>query len=56
MSEFHWRHVAVLYPEFVAWVVQKYGPLPDGPVAQEDYEKYARDYTESMGLERRRWK
>ena len=39
-----WRDVAVRYPEFVQWVVARFGPLPEGPVIQEDYERFANAY------------
>ena len=35
-----WRDVAVLDPEFVQWVVQRFGPLPEGPVRPRDHKKY----------------
>lgn len=39
-----WTDVAKMYPQFVQWAVQKYGPLPDGPVKQADYERYVDAY------------
>jgi hypothetical protein len=39
-----WKDIAVRYPEFVQWVIQKFGPLPDGPVKQEDYERFFAAY------------
>ena len=39
-----WNDIARIYPQFVQWVVQKHGPLPDGPAKQADYEKYATAY------------
>lgn len=39
-----WHDVAALYPEFAEWVVAKYGPLPDGEIQQEDYERLAAAY------------
>lgn len=38
--ELTWKHIAAYDPEFVQWVVQRYGPLPDGPVNEADYERY----------------
>lgn len=35
-----WNEVAAIHPEFVQWVVQKFGPLPDGPVVEADYERF----------------
>lgn len=34
-----WKELAPMYPEFVAWVVQRYGPLPEGPIEQELYDR-----------------
>jgi hypothetical protein len=34
-----WNDVALRYPEFVQWAVQHAGPLPDGEVREEDYER-----------------
>ena len=42
-----WRDLAVSYPEFVQWIVQKYGPLPDGEVKEEDYNKYKEAYEDA---------
>jgi len=39
-----WADVAIRHPVFVQWAVQRYGPLPDGEVAQEDYERLAASY------------
>jgi hypothetical protein len=39
-TDITWNDVAYQHPEFVAWVVQRYGPLPEGPVIEEDYERY----------------
>ena len=39
-----WRTVAVLMPEFVQWIVQRFGPLPDGEVRREDFERFAAEY------------
>ena len=39
-----WRDIAGRYPEFVQWVVQRFGPLPEGEVRREDYERFARAY------------
>ena len=35
-----WRDLAVRFPEFVQWIVAKFGPLPEGEVKQEDYERF----------------
>jgi hypothetical protein len=39
-----WRDLALRYPEFVQWAVQKHGPLPDGPIRQEDYERLKAEF------------
>ena len=39
-----WNDVALSYPEFTQWIVQKFGPLPDGPVKLEDYERFKAAY------------
>ena len=39
-----WKDVAVAYPEFVQWAVATQGPLPDGEVKQEDYERLVSAY------------
>jgi hypothetical protein len=39
-----WKELARTYPEFVQWVVQRYGPLPDGPINEADYTRYATEY------------
>jgi len=39
-----WRDLAVRYPEFVQWIVQTYGPLPDGPVIEADYGRFKAAY------------
>lgn len=39
-----WKDVAQRYPEFVQWVVQTLGPLPEGPVKQADYERFRAAY------------
>ena len=44
-----WEDVAVQYPEFVQWVVQKFGPLPDGEVKKEDYNRFTLAFAEAMG-------
>jgi hypothetical protein len=36
-----WHDIAADYPQFVQWCVATYGPLPDGKVRQEDYERLA---------------
>lgn len=40
-----WQDIAVAYPEFVQWIVATQGPLPEGEVKQDDYEKFRNLYT-----------
>jgi hypothetical protein len=44
-----WNDVALCYPEFVQWAVARHGPLPDGEIRQEDYERLAAAYKEELG-------
>lgn len=39
-----WNDVAKMLPEFVQWAVATHGPLPEGQVRQEDYDRLAREY------------
>jgi len=39
-----WNQIAIAYPEFVQWVVQTYGPMPEGPIQHEDYVRYKELY------------
>jgi hypothetical protein len=39
-----WRVLAVYYPEFVEWIVQRHGPLPEGGIVQADYERFRDEY------------
>ena len=41
-----WKDVAVLQPAFVQWIVQRFGPLPDGGIVPDDYDKYVTAYRE----------
>jgi hypothetical protein len=41
-----WKELAVRYPEFVQWCVQKYGPLPEGPIDHRDYAMFMLAYKE----------
>lgn len=36
--------MAVVYPEFVQWVVQKFGPVPEGPIDRNMWDKYREEY------------
>jgi hypothetical protein len=35
-----WRALAIQYPDFVQYIVTRYGPLPAGPIEEEDYERF----------------
>lgn len=39
-----WRDIAVRFPEFVQWIVATHGPLHDGPVTKNDYERLRAEY------------
>jgi hypothetical protein len=41
-----WHDIAEVYPVFVQWIVAKYGPLPDGEVSEEDYERFSAAYNQ----------
>lgn len=43
-----WKDIAVRFPQFVQWVTQRHGPLPDGEVKQEDYERYKMEWEEEV--------
>ena len=47
MIQFTWHDAAARYPEFVQWIVATYGPLPDGPITEEDYARFYNDYLAS---------
>jgi hypothetical protein len=42
-----WKDVAARYPEFVSWLVQTHGPLPDGDVEEEEFTRFANEYQAS---------
>ena len=44
-----WNELASVLPHFVAWAVQKHGPLPDGPVREKDYVRLAAEYHREAG-------
>jgi len=46
-TDITWKDVAKQHPAFVAWIVQRYGPLPEGPVTELDYERYRTSYERS---------
>lgn len=41
-----WLDLALVYPEFVGWVAQRYGGVPDGAVTEEDYNRFKTEYNE----------
>lgn len=43
-----WRDIAIQLPQFTQWVVQRFGPLPDGEVSREEYERYAAAYKQEF--------
>ena len=43
-----WREIAAVSPQFMEWIVQKYGPLPEGPADAESIKKYMTDYDKEM--------
>lgn len=44
-----WDKIALWFPEFVAWVVQKYGPLPTGPADEAQYNAWKKEYEQNVG-------
>ena len=44
-----WHDVARVRPQFVQWIVQRFGPLPDGEVEREDYARFVNAYSEEVG-------
>jgi hypothetical protein len=44
-----WKGLAVAHPEFVQWVVQTYGSVPEGPVREDDYERLRAEYLDTYG-------
>lgn len=39
-----WRDIAGVYPQFMEWVVKKYGPMPEGPADAESIREYMGEY------------
>jgi hypothetical protein len=39
-----WRELAAIQPEFVQWVAQRHGGLPEGPIEDADYERFKAEY------------
>lgn len=44
-----WETISEVNPRWVEWLVQTYGPLPDGEVEQEQFEEYAKAFKEAHG-------
>lgn len=44
-----WNDVTAIVPEFVQWIVQKHGPLPEGQVDLELYAEYLTEYVQERG-------
>lgn len=44
-----WKDIALFYPHFVQWIVQKYGSVPDGPATEEDYDRFKVEYEKETG-------
>lgn len=52
MSRYTWKELAVHFPEFVQWIVQRYGGVPEGPIKREDYLRFQTEYiTRSTGTD-----
>lgn len=53
--ELTWKDLVYKFPDFgppfVAWIVQRYGPLPDGPIKEEDYERFRAAYESRHNLD-----
>lgn len=43
-----WKELAAKLPEFVQWVVQRHGPLPEGPIREADYNRFKAEYEGAM--------
>lgn len=41
-----WNDVAATLPDFVEWVVTTHGPLPEGPVDEDHYNRLITEYNE----------
>ena len=44
----HWKDLAYFYPELMQRYVQENGPVPDGPISEEDWETF-RKWAEQDG-------
>ena len=45
----NWKQVAIKYPEFVQWIAQRDGGLPEGEVTREDWDRYSLEYQAARG-------
>ena len=43
-----WNDVAAAHPEFVQWIVARFGPLPEGEVTEADYNRYKVAYETAL--------
>jgi len=52
-DEVPWRSVAAVFPEFVQWRVQKYGPIPDEEpnLSRADYDRLKAEYEAEAAAE-----
>jgi hypothetical protein len=41
-----WNDAAIRFPEFVQWIVARFGPLPDGEIKETDYIRFYNAYLE----------
>ena len=46
-----WRQAAGTYPEFVQWVVQRDGGLPDKEIVGEQWDRLREEYSVATGVE-----
>lgn len=44
-----WRDLAQRFPELVQFVAQRHGGLPEGPIRETDYERFAAEYRQEAG-------
>lgn len=49
MAAMTWRELIAKQPEFGSWVVQRHGPLPEGPVDPELVLDYFAEYLKEQG-------
>jgi hypothetical protein len=39
-----WRELVAIQPDFVQWIVQRHGGLPEGPIKEDDYNRLKAEY------------